>query len=175
MKPQTPVLPMALITACGMAVLFAQQPPAGPYTADQVAAGRVTYQTNCSSCQANDLSGREGPQLAGSNFLAQWGDRTAGQLISLTQSTMPAGGAMLPGETHVNLVAFILDANSPRPGNQGLNPGLNRDDSQHRYGSARSVPAAQRHSDVAANCTGSRFQRQEAGAAEARRRPAASR
>ncbi len=83
------VLGMALIAACGVAMLFAQQRPAGPYTADQAAAGRSAFQTNCASCHANDLSGREGPPLAGSNFLAQWGDRTAGELISFMQSTMP--------------------------------------------------------------------------------------
>ena len=83
--------------ACGVVILFAQQRPAGPYTQDQAAAGRAAYQTNCASCHAADLSGREGPQLAGANFLAQWGDRTAGELINYLRSTMPPGGAALPG------------------------------------------------------------------------------
>ncbi len=104
----------------GVVILFAQQRPAGPYTADQVAAGRAAYQTNCASCHAPDLSGREGPQLAGSNFFAQWGDRTAGALINFMQSTMPPGGAALPGDSYVDLAAFILDANSARPGDRRL-------------------------------------------------------
>jgi alcohol dehydrogenase (cytochrome c) len=110
----------AVLAACGVAILFAQQRPAGPYTPGQAQAGRVAYQANCASCHAPDLSGREGPQLAGANFLAQWGDRTAGALINFMQSTMPPGGAALPGDTYVNLAAFILDANSARPGNQTL-------------------------------------------------------
>ncbi|MGD1093010.1 MAG: PQQ-binding-like beta-propeller repeat protein [Bryobacteraceae bacterium] len=110
----------AVAVACGVVILFAQQRPAGPYTADQAAAGRAAYQTNCASCHAADLSGREGPQLAGSNFMDQWGDRTAGALINFMQSTMPPGGAALPGDTYINLAAFILDANSARPGNQAL-------------------------------------------------------
>ncbi len=106
--------------AFGVAILFAQQRPAGPYTQDQATAGRALYQTNCSSCHAADLSGREGPQLTGANFLAQWGDRTAGDLVSYLRVTMPPGGAALPGDSYLNLAAFLLDANSARAGNQAL-------------------------------------------------------
>jgi alcohol dehydrogenase (cytochrome c) len=109
-----------LIAVCGMMILFGQQRPAGPYSAGQVAAGRAAYQTSCASCHAPDLSGREGPQLAGANFIAQWGDRTAGALINFMQSTMPPGGAALPGDTYNNLAAFILDANGARPGDRAL-------------------------------------------------------
>jgi alcohol dehydrogenase (cytochrome c) len=119
MKIRT-ILAMALIAACGVVILFAQQQSAGPYSADQVTAGRAAYQTNCSSCHAADLSGREGPQLAGANFLAQWGDRTAGALINFMQSTMPPGGNALGGDTYINLAAFLLDANGARAGNQPL-------------------------------------------------------
>src|ERR1019366_2809872 len=87
-----------LVAVCGVVILFAQQRPAGPFTADQVTAGRVAYQTHCASCHSPDLSGREGPQLAGSNFFAQWGDRTTGALINLMQATMPPGGAGLSGD-----------------------------------------------------------------------------
>src|ERR1700674_1448764 len=105
------ILAMAA-AACGVVILFAQvlvsqQRPAEPYTQDQASAGRAIYQTNCASCHAGDLSGREGPQLAGANFLAQWGDRTAGELIRYIQSTMPPGAAALQGASYVNLAAFI--------------------------------------------------------------------
>src|SRR5678815_5633194 len=101
-------------TACSAAILFAQlllsqQGPAGPYTQDQAAAGRAIYQTSCASCHSADLSGREAPQLAGANFLTQWGNRTAGELISFMQSTMPPGGATLPADSYLSLAAFILD------------------------------------------------------------------
>src|SRR5437762_2295392 len=94
------ILAMAA-AACSVAIPFAQlllsqQSPAGPYTQGQAAAGRALYQTNCASCHSADLSGREGPQLAGANFLTQWGDRTAGELINFMQTTMPPGGATLP-------------------------------------------------------------------------------
>jgi len=119
------IVAMILVAVCGVVLLLAQQRPAGPYTAEQAAAGRAAYQTNCVSCHAPDLSGREGPQLAGANFLAQWGDRTAGALINLMQSTMPPGAPALPGDTYINLAAFILDANSARAGSQALTPTSN--------------------------------------------------
>ncbi|MEI9813619.1 MAG: PQQ-binding-like beta-propeller repeat protein [Acidobacteriota bacterium] len=100
--------------------MFAQPRPAGPYTQAQAAAGRTVYQANCASCHAADLSGREGPQLAGSNFIAQWGPRTAGDLVTYIRSTMPPGGANLPGDSYETLAAFILDANSAQPGTQSL-------------------------------------------------------
>jgi alcohol dehydrogenase (cytochrome c) len=108
------------IAACGVVFLFAQQPSTGPYTADQATAGRGAYQANCASCHAADLSGREGPPLAGANFMSQWGERTAGALINFMQSTMPPGGAALPGDTYTNLAAFILDANGARAGAEAL-------------------------------------------------------
>jgi alcohol dehydrogenase (cytochrome c) len=99
----------------------AQQRPAGPYTAEQASAGRTAYQTNCSSCHAPDLSGREGPQLAGGNFMSQWRDKTAGDLIGFIRATMPPGaGGSLPDQTYINVVAFVLDANSARPGDRAL-------------------------------------------------------
>src|SRR5258708_25925780 len=114
------IIATVLAAVCGVVILFAQQRPAGPYTAEQASTGRVAYQSNCAACHAPDLSGREGPQLAGSNFLDQWGDRTAGALINFMQSTMPPGGAALAGDTYINLAAFILDANGARAGNQPL-------------------------------------------------------
>ncbi len=111
--------------SCGVVLLVAQQGPAGPYTQEQAAAGRAVYQTNCVVCHAENLSGREGPQLAGANFLAQWGDRTAGELVRYIQATMPPGAAALPGDSYVNLAAFILDANSARAGDQPLTAASN--------------------------------------------------
>ncbi len=101
--------------------LVAQQRPPGPYTAAQAGSGRAAYQTNCEACHAPDLSGREGPQLAGSTFMSQWGARTTGELIAFMRATMPPGaGGSLPDQTYVDLAAFILDANSARPGDRAL-------------------------------------------------------
>jgi alcohol dehydrogenase (cytochrome c) len=100
--------------------MIAQQSGAS-YTAAQAQAGRGAYQINCAVCHAPDLSGREGPQLAGTNFMNQWGDKTVGNLIGFMRSTMPPGAAgSLPDQTYIELAAFILDANSARPGDRPL-------------------------------------------------------
>jgi alcohol dehydrogenase (cytochrome c) len=111
-----------VIASCGV-LLVAQAPEnqQALYTAEQATAGRAAYQANCASCHAPDLSGREGPQLAGGNFIRQWGDRSAGDLIGFMRATMPPGvSGSLPDQTYVNLAAFILDANSARPSGRPL-------------------------------------------------------
>ncbi len=115
----------AVIATSGVMIVSqqsrAQPRQSGPYTAEQALAGRTAYQANCAACHASDLSGREGPQLAGANFMTQWGDKTAGELVSFTRATMPPGsGGSLLDQTYVNLVAFILDANGARPGDRAL-------------------------------------------------------
>ena len=119
------MLLLAAIGAFGITMVpqtgGAQQKAAGPYTAAQAQAGRVAYQAGCGSCHAPDLSGREGPQLAGANFVSQWGARTAGELIGFMRAAMPPGaGGSLPDQTYVSLAAFILDANGARPGDRAL-------------------------------------------------------
>jgi len=54
--------------------------------------------------------------------MAQWGERTAGALVTYLQSNMPPGGAGLPSNAYVELVAYMLDANGARAGNQVLTP-----------------------------------------------------
>jgi alcohol dehydrogenase (cytochrome c) len=136
----------AAAAACGVVMLLAQ-PATGPYTAEQAAAGRTAYQTNCAACHAPDLSGREGPQLAGANFMSQWGDKTVGELIGFLRATMPpggppGGGGLLSEQTYVNLAAFILDANSARPGDRPLTTGSSA--------SIRSVASGQRAASLQA-------------------------
>jgi alcohol dehydrogenase (cytochrome c) len=114
------ILALVLIVISVLVTLPGQQRLPGPYTANQATSGRSVYQTHCSSCHAVDLSGQEGPQLAGSDFIDQWSGRTTGDLISFMQSTMPPGGGALSGEAYVNLAAFILDANGARPDRQSL-------------------------------------------------------
>ncbi|HLI84906.1 MAG TPA: PQQ-binding-like beta-propeller repeat protein [Bryobacteraceae bacterium] len=81
-------------------------------TTQQAEAGRAAYQAECAGCHAVDLGGNEGPQLAGSNFVAAWGTRTARELVSYIQTSMPPGApGSLGEEAAVNLAAFILAAN----------------------------------------------------------------
>ena len=90
----------AAVAACGAMIVAqqtrAQQRPTGPYTFEQALAGREAYLANCAACHATDLSGREGPQLAGGTFMNQWGDRTARELISFMRASMPPGAGWFP-------------------------------------------------------------------------------
>jgi alcohol dehydrogenase (cytochrome c) len=95
------------------------------FTAEQATAGQSLYQANCSSCHAADLGGRnEAPQLAGSNFMGVWGFRTAGELVTYIQTSMPPtnpGG--LGAAAYGNLGAYILQSNGAAPGTQTLAAG----------------------------------------------------
>src|SRR5689334_19208905 len=114
-------LAAAGLTACGLLLVAQQIRPAGPYTATQASAGRAAYQSSCASCHAPDLSGREGPQLAGGTFMNQWGGKTAAELINFMRATMPTGAAgSLSDQAYIDLAAFLLDANGARPGDRPL-------------------------------------------------------
>src|SRR4051812_23087711 len=57
------------------------QPPRASFTAAQAEAGRAAYDATCSGCHLRDLKGQfEAPQLAGGNFLNQWGGKTIAEL-----------------------------------------------------------------------------------------------
>lgn len=146
-----------VVGVAAIAAWFAVQPGGaqprapGPYTAAQASAGQATYQTRCAGCHAPDLTGREGPQLAGGTFMSQWGDKTVGDLIGFMRATMPPGGAPLSEETYVDLAAYILDANGARPGARVLmagSPAVIRDSASGqraaylRPGAAPPPPAA---------------------------------
>jgi alcohol dehydrogenase (cytochrome c) len=116
------LMALPMMTACALFIATGQQAATGPYTVEQVAAGRTAYQEHCASCHLEDLGGRfEAPQLAGSDFKTQWGDRTAGDLISFMKLTMPPSNpGSLDEQTYISLAAFLLDANGAKAGNQRL-------------------------------------------------------
>ena len=116
------LLMLPILIVCAFFIITAQQPAAGPYTAAQAASGRATYQERCASCHLEDLGGRfEAPQLAGSDFMNQWGDRTAAELISFMKLTMPpANPGSLDEQAYVSIAAFLLDANGAPAGVQPL-------------------------------------------------------
>src|ERR1700736_1273491 len=115
------LLALPILIVCALFIVTGQ-PATGPYTAAQAAAGRATYQERCASCHLEDLGGRfEAPQLAGSDFMTQWGERTTGELISFMKLTMPpANPGSLDEQAYIGIAAFLLDANGARAGNQSL-------------------------------------------------------
>jgi alcohol dehydrogenase (cytochrome c) len=114
----------AVATAFGVVALAQQPAPATVFTAQQAAAGRTAYETNCAACHQVDLGGsNEAPQLAGASFIGQWGDRPVRDLTTYITMAMPPdnpGGAGQPAIT--NIVAYILQANGAVPGALPLTP-----------------------------------------------------
>src|SRR5580700_6104809 len=111
-----------IFCACWIAVVCYAQPGAGPYTAAQATAGLATYQANCSSCHAADLTGlNSASALAGGLFMGSWGDRTTADLIAFLEGAMPPGNPGSLGQAaYVDVTAFILDFNGAQPGRQPL-------------------------------------------------------
>ena len=104
-------------------ILTAQQTPRpAAFTTQQATAGRVVYEASCAGCHMPGLQGRgEAPQVAGSEFMNLWGDRTAHDLIAFIQGSMPPlnAGSLSPDD-YVNVTAFLLQANGATAGNQPL-------------------------------------------------------
>ena len=116
------MLIVAALATGSIALVAGQQAPASTYTTAQAAAGRTTYQAQCSSCHLPDLKGSgDAAPLAGSEFMGAWGRRSPRELLSFMQLTMPPtkpGG--LSAEEYVNVAAFVLQQNGAAAGNQTL-------------------------------------------------------
>jgi alcohol dehydrogenase (cytochrome c) len=109
----------------GGAYALAQQGgQAGPFTAEQVAAGRTAYMTSCMACHQPTMEGAgDALPLAGKPFMLAWANRSTKDLYDLIHTSMPYGsGGSLDPATYANLVAFILHANGAKEGTQTLTP-----------------------------------------------------
>ena len=115
--------PTALTAAIGLVVLSilhflpettGAQVTQGPsYTEAQARSGEAAYQRYCAACHRVDLTGSAaGPALAGAGFMSGWGTRSVGELLQLTQATMPPEGAgILSAGGVANVIAYVLKAN----------------------------------------------------------------
>lgn len=111
--------------ACALVFVAQQvsaQQPAGVYTAAQANAGRTAYEANCAGCHSADLTGQgNAAPLAGGLFIGSWGDKSPSDLVSFLEGAMPPTNPGSLGEPmYLNIVAYILQYNGARPGNQPL-------------------------------------------------------
>jgi mono/diheme cytochrome c family protein len=102
----------------------AQSISPAPFTRAQSDAGRLTYVTSCASCHGDGLEGKGSPALAGKAFIASnFGQHTVADLYSFIQKSMPfCDGGTLAAESYTDIVAFILEANGAKSGDQPLTP-----------------------------------------------------
>ena len=93
----------------------------GPFSQDQVDAGRKSFAENCAECHAKDLSGVSAPALAGQVFAGRWKEKTTAELYTFIQTTMPlCQGGLLGNSVYAEIVAFLLWANGAQAGTQDL-------------------------------------------------------
>ncbi len=112
----------ASLTVLGV-IACAQSPTTdGAYTEAQAANGTKIYDKHCSACHLMTLRGSaHGPELAGPNFMAAWGTRTIADLFAYNSTRMPPGSSdSLSESTHVDIIAYVLQANSRSAGPKEL-------------------------------------------------------
>ncbi len=95
----------------------------GVYSVAQAERGKSGYESHCSFCHGNELSGGEGPPLSGDAFARQWMEDSVNSLFTKVQTTMPgdAPGSLSANE-YIDLVAFLLQANGFPAGAEELKP-----------------------------------------------------
>ena len=107
-----------------LAVIACAQSPTtdGSYTEAQAANGKKIYDQHCSACHLMNLRGSaHGPELAGPNFMAAWGTRTIADLFAYNSTRMPPGSSdSLSESTHVDIIAYVLQANGRSAGTKEL-------------------------------------------------------
>ncbi len=117
-RPAPALLAAILFLLTGAAAMA--EDAAGPFTLQQAIAGRSAFLENCTGCHGATMNGGGGggaPALTGANFQEDWLNKSAGQLFRFASTNMPLNMAgMLPRETYVNLVSFILAVNGAKPG-----------------------------------------------------------
>jgi alcohol dehydrogenase (cytochrome c) len=114
----------SVLAALGAAAAPAPGRQAGPFTREQVEAGRQAYNENCALCHLPDLAGsNDAMPLAGRSFINAWRERTTQQLFSKIHTSMPPGmGGSLPVGTYASIVAYILHANGAAAGTTPFAP-----------------------------------------------------
>jgi cytochrome c5 len=94
----------------------------GVYTDDQAARGKAQYNTSCSSCHMDDLSGSgQALPLAGDAFTDVWEGQTMADLLGLVQGTMPQDkpGSLTP-EAALDVISYVLQYNKLPSGKEEL-------------------------------------------------------
>jgi mono/diheme cytochrome c family protein len=105
----------------------------GVYTQEQAQRGEQVFNTNCSYCHRQDLSGGffdngdgRAPALAGphafdSSFSDRWKNLTIGDMVAAIAGTMPQPKpASLPLEAYVDVVSYLLLKNEVPAGQTEL-------------------------------------------------------
>ncbi len=85
----------------------------GVYTSAQADRGAALFTRDCASCHGADMhGGDQAPELSGPIFLANWTDRSIGELVAQVRKTMPKSSpGKLTLQEYVDVIASVLRAN----------------------------------------------------------------
>ena len=85
------------------------------YSKAQADRGAATWAKRCESCHdpARVPAGKKaGPVLVGDPFITEWENRPLGELLTVTQLTMPNDGSVTLSEDETaDVIAYVLQAN----------------------------------------------------------------
>ena len=114
-------MPSILRGAVLLAPVALSAAPVFAFTAEQAAAGRISYGQVCVACHGADLQTLPNARLVGPDFASRWQDRGVNELLSKVSATMPpeSPGA-LPENIYLNVLAYILQQNGAGPGTERL-------------------------------------------------------
>ena len=91
------------------------------YTPEQAAAGRAVYAASCGMCHGENLNLLPQAPLVGPAFLSRWQGRDTDDLYQQLRATMPVEGpGSLPGDSYIEVVAYMLQANGVAPDGESL-------------------------------------------------------
>jgi alcohol dehydrogenase (cytochrome c) len=110
------------VAALAAAPVAESQALEGVYTEVQAAEGKRTFDQVCGECHHLTLKGTgHGPELAGPNFIAKWGEHTVADLFTQISTKMPPTAPhSLSDKVVVALAAHILRVNGSAPGDKEL-------------------------------------------------------
>lgn len=96
----------------------------GVYTEEQAVRGEAVYQDQCTFCHLDDLMGDAfATPLIADAFTLRWEGGTLGDLMIVTQVTMPADQPnTLSTEQVADVIAFLLKMNEYPAGDEELPP-----------------------------------------------------
>ncbi len=85
----------------------------GVFTDAQAARGKAQYNTSCSTCHMEDLSGSgQALPLAGDAFMDVWEGQSVADLLGLVQGTMPQDKpGSLSAQDAIDTITYILQQN----------------------------------------------------------------
>lgn len=93
------------------------------FSSAQAQRGQNLYAKHCASCHGLQLTGGSASPLAGSRFMAKWGQgkHNVDELYYITRTQMPYGAAgTLTAQQYIDIVAYLLKSNGYKAGEKPL-------------------------------------------------------